>query len=183
MAAKATAKEADLAVVVVRWWMDLAKEIRREALETPEGHAAEDETSEVLAAYPHLVKYIPKDADEWVEARFRAYGRSIYEAEYAKAVQGYPSRVGREKGKAVLAAAVDELVKLIEELRPGGPREKGLAPRRYRRHLDQHIAGKSGRLHRNSRRRPLLEELGIHLVELPEKRHICQKHEGHRDVK
>jgi len=50
--------------VVMNWWVDLAKEVRWRVLETPEGHAAEDETSEVVAAY--LVREVPMDADEWV---------------------------------------------------------------------------------------------------------------------
>jgi len=56
MAAKDAARETKLTVILVNWWIDLAKETRRRVLETPEGHAAEDETSEVWAAYPHLVK-------------------------------------------------------------------------------------------------------------------------------
>jgi len=49
--------------VLINWWVDLAKETRRRVLETPEGHAAEDETSEVMAVYPHLVREVPRDGD------------------------------------------------------------------------------------------------------------------------
>jgi creatinine amidohydrolase len=121
MAAKDVARETNLVIIIINWWIDLAKEARRRVLETPEGHAAEDETSEVWAAYPHLVKWVPRDgaADEWVEARFRIYGKEVYAMEYTKAVQGYPSRADQEKGKAILEAAVNELVQLINDLRSG----------------------------------------------------------------
>jgi len=121
MAAKDAARETKLTVILVNWWIDLAKETRRRVLETPEGHAAEDETSEVWAAYPHLVKAVPRDgsADEWVEVRFRVYGRDVYAMEYTKAVQGYPSKASQEKGRAILEAAINELTQLIEDLKKG----------------------------------------------------------------
>jgi creatinine amidohydrolase len=49
---------------LINWWVDLAKEARRRVLEAPEGHAAEGETSEDMAAYPHLVREVPRDVDE-----------------------------------------------------------------------------------------------------------------------
>jgi creatinine amidohydrolase len=121
MAAKEVAKETNLIIIIINWWIDLAKEARKRVLETPEGHAAEDETSEVWAAYPHLVKFVPRDgsADEWVEARFRIYGREVYAMEYTKAVQGYPSKADPSKGRAILEAAINELVQLINDLRSG----------------------------------------------------------------
>ncbi|MFP3257868.1 MAG: creatininase family protein [Caldivirga sp.] len=121
MAAKDAARETKLTVILVNWWIDLAKETRRRVLETPEGHAAEDETSEVWVAYPHLVKAVPRDgsADEWVEVRFRVYGRDVYAMEYTKAVQGYPSKASQEKGRAILEAAINELTQLIEDLKKG----------------------------------------------------------------
>ena len=117
MAAKDVAKSTYLNIVLVNWWIDLAKEARRKVLETPEGHAAEDETSEVMAAYPHLVKEIPRDADEWAEAKCAVYGAMVYAMMYKKAVQGYPSRASREKGEAILKAAVEELKSLLEDLK------------------------------------------------------------------
>jgi len=121
MAAKDAARETKLTVILVNWWIDLAKETRRRVLETPEGHAAEDETSEVWAAYPQLVKAVPRDgsADEWIEVRFRVYGKDAYAMEYTKAVQGYPSKASQEKGRAILEAAVNELTQLIEDLKKG----------------------------------------------------------------
>ncbi|MFP3301089.1 MAG: creatininase family protein [Caldivirga sp.] len=121
MAAKDAARETKLTVILVNWWIDLAKETRRRVLETPEGHAAEDETSEVWAAYPQLVKAVPRDgsADEWVEVRFRVYGKDAYAMEYTKAVQGYPSKASQEKGRAILEASVNELTQLIEDLKKG----------------------------------------------------------------
>ncbi len=74
-AAREVAKTTSLVVVLINWWVDLAKEARRRVLETPEGHAAEDETSEVTAA--HLVREMPRDGDEWVEARYAIFGREV----------------------------------------------------------------------------------------------------------
>ena len=121
MAAKEASKETGLTIIIVNWWIDLAKEARRRVLETPEGHAAEDETSEVMAAYPNLVREVPRDgsADEWVELRYRVYGREVYEGTYTKAVQGYPSRASADKGRVIVDEAVKELVKLIKDVKSG----------------------------------------------------------------
>lgn len=40
MAAKDVAKETNLVIIIINWWIDLAKEARKKVLETPEGHAA-----------------------------------------------------------------------------------------------------------------------------------------------
>ena len=121
MASKDVVKETNLVIILVNWWIDLGKEARKKVLETPEGHAAEDETSEVWAAYPHLVRWVPRDgsADEWVEVKFRVYGKDAYALEYTKAVQGYPSRASAEKGKVILESAISELTQLINDLRSG----------------------------------------------------------------
>jgi hypothetical protein len=68
-----------------------------------------------------LVKAVPRDgsADEWIEVRFRVYGKDAYAMEYTKAVQGYPSKASQEKGRAILEAAVNELTQLIEDLKKG----------------------------------------------------------------
>jgi creatinine amidohydrolase len=116
-AAREVAKTTSLAVVLINWWVDMAKESRRRVLETPEGHAAEDETSEVMAACLHLVREVPRDVDEWVEAGYAVLGREANRLLYQRAVQGYPSKASREKGEAILKAAVAELVQLIKELK------------------------------------------------------------------
>ncbi|RFA97622.1 creatininase family protein [Pyrobaculum aerophilum] len=117
MAAKEISKTTELTVIVINWWIDLAKEARRKVLQTLEGHAAEDETSEMMAAYPHLVKEMPRDADEWVETKYAVYGSAAYQQMYKKAVQGYPSKAAREKGEVILRAAVEELKSLLEYLK------------------------------------------------------------------
>ncbi len=114
-AAREVAKTTSLVDVLKKWWADLAKETRRRVLETPEGHAAEDETSEVTAA--HLVREVPRDGDEWVEARYAIFGKEVNRPLYQRAVQGYPSKASREKGEAILKPAVEELVQLIKELK------------------------------------------------------------------
>ncbi len=98
-AAREVAKTTSLVDVLKKWWADLAKEARRRVLKTPEGYAAKDETSEVMAAYPHLVRELPRNVDEWVEARYAVFGREVNRHLYQKAVQGYPSKASREKGR------------------------------------------------------------------------------------
>jgi creatinine amidohydrolase len=97
-AAREVAKTTSLIVALINWWVDLAKQARRRVLETPEGHAAEDETSEVMAACLHLVREVPRDVDEWVEARYAAFGRETNQLLYQRAVQGYPQRPQERRG-------------------------------------------------------------------------------------
>jgi creatinine amidohydrolase len=80
-AAREAAKTTSLVVVLINWWVDLANEARRHR------NAAEDEMSEVTAA--HLVREVPRDVDEWVEARYAVFGREVNQLLYQKAVQGY----------------------------------------------------------------------------------------------
>ena len=119
MASKTVAKETNLTIIIVNWWIDLAKETRKKILETIEGHAAEDETSEVMAAYPNLVKNVPADGslDEYLEVKFRIYGKQVYTQEYTKAVQGYPSKANIDKGKTILHAAIQEMIELVNDLK------------------------------------------------------------------
>ena len=52
-----------------------------------------------------------------MEARYAIFGREVNRLLYQRAVQGYPSKASREKGEAILKAAVAELVQLIKELK------------------------------------------------------------------
>lgn len=45
------------------------------------------------------------------------FGREVNRLLYQRAVQGCPSKASREKGEAILKAAVEELVQLIKELK------------------------------------------------------------------
>ena len=45
------------------------------------------------------------------------FSREVNRLLYQRAVQGYPSKASREKGEAILKAAVAELVQLIKELK------------------------------------------------------------------
>jgi creatinine amidohydrolase len=47
-AAKEATQRGERVVIIVNWWRDLAKSARTLVEETPGGHAAEDETSEVM---------------------------------------------------------------------------------------------------------------------------------------
>ena len=64
-----------------------------------------------------LVREVPRDVNEWVEARYAASGGEANQLLYKKAVQVCPTKASREKGEAILKAAVEELVQLIKELK------------------------------------------------------------------
>ncbi|MGY5856195.1 MAG: creatininase family protein [Candidatus Thorarchaeota archaeon] len=54
-AAKKATRKGERVVIIVNWWRDLAKSARELVEETPGGHAAEDETSELMFIRPDLV--------------------------------------------------------------------------------------------------------------------------------
>ena len=114
-AAQIATTNGESTVIVVNWWKDLAEQARKEVLETPEGHAAEDETSQVMFVRPDLV-----DMSNPVSARVRSKFRVIsglYREEIApSAMHGDPRPANEEKGKAMMEEAVEELVQLIQQL-------------------------------------------------------------------
>lgn len=117
-AAQAATEGTDGAVVVVNWWVDVAKQTREKVLQTAEGHAAEDETSEVLAIRPELVDLgVARGAR--VRTEFRIVSASRREALLPRGMYGEPEKATAEKGKAIMQAAEDELVKLVQQLEQG----------------------------------------------------------------
>ncbi len=117
-AAKAATKRGERVVIIVNWWRDLAGDVREEILETPMGHAAEDETSEVMHISPNLV-----DMDSVIARRnvqkFRIISAHYRADLYQDAVYGDPAKARPEKGKAIMEQAESELIELIEELERG----------------------------------------------------------------
>ena len=114
-AAKDATEKGDRVVVIVNWWRDLAESARATVLETPEGHAAEDETSEVMHVAPQLV-----DMEHKTKARVRTKYR-IISGQYRKdlipkATFGDPSKATQEKGKLIMEQASDELIDLVNQL-------------------------------------------------------------------
>lgn len=117
-AAKTATEAGERTVIVVNWWRDLAKEARAQVLETPEGHAAEDETSEVMYIRPELVDMSFVES-AYVEMEYRIVSASYRQELYPSAVHGDPSSATAEKGGAIMKAAVQDLVDLIENLEKG----------------------------------------------------------------
>jgi len=63
-----------------------------------------------MAAYPHLVREVPRDVDEWVEARYAVFGREVNQLLYQKAVHGLPlqrpqERRGRPSSRLLLRSS------------------------------------------------------------------------------
>ncbi len=117
-AAKIATKKGDRIVIIVNWWRDLAEEVRREVLETREGHSAEDETSVMMHVAPELVD-MASAKPAIVRSQFRVVAASYREEIYPEAIYGDPTSANAEKGKAILNQAIDDLVRLIEDLERG----------------------------------------------------------------
>ncbi|NWF96830.1 MAG: creatininase family protein [Candidatus Thorarchaeota archaeon] len=117
-AAKKTTLNAERAVIIVNWWVDLAKSARQIVLETPEGHAAEDETSEVMHVRPELVVGPPPPASR-VTPKFKIISGNYRQELYPKAVFGDPTKASAEKGRLIMEQASEELIQLIEQLQLG----------------------------------------------------------------
>jgi len=117
-AAKKATMKGERVVVIVDWWRDLAKKAREICLETPEGHAAEDETSEMLFVQPHLVDMSDAKAAR-VKTRFRIVSAQYRQDLFPSAVYGDPTLASEEKGKLIMEQAEEELLKLVAELEKG----------------------------------------------------------------
>jgi creatinine amidohydrolase len=117
-AAKKATKKGERVVILVDWWRDLAKNARSICLETPEGHAAEDETSEIMYVEPHLVD-ISDAKSARVETRFRIISAQYRQELYPSAIFGDPSKASEEKGRLIMEQAEEELLELIAQLEKG----------------------------------------------------------------
>ncbi|MDF1538145.1 MAG: creatininase family protein [Candidatus Thorarchaeota archaeon] len=117
-AAKDATNKGERIVIIVNWWRDLSESARAIVLETPEGHAAEDETSEVMHVAPYLV-----DMENATKARVRTKFRVVsgtYRRELIpRATFGDPTRASKEKGKLIMEQACDEIVELVNQLEKG----------------------------------------------------------------
>ncbi len=116
-AQKATMK-GERAVIIVNWWVDLGKQARQEVLESEEGHAAEDETSEALFVCPNLVDMSAIKAEK-ITPRFRIISAGYRSELYPSAIYGDPRKADGEKGRRIMEQAADELVELIVKLERG----------------------------------------------------------------
>jgi creatinine amidohydrolase len=117
-AAKTATKKGERVVVIVNWWRDLAKSARKLVEESPGGHAAEDETSEVMFVRPELVDMSVAEAHR-VETRFEIISGTFREEIFPSAIYGNPLKATEEKGRLIMEQAEEEVTKLINQLERG----------------------------------------------------------------
>lgn len=117
-AAKIATKKGQRVVVVVNWWRDLGKNARDEIDETPGGHAAEGETSEVMFVRPELVDMSVAEAHR-VVTRFEIISGSYREELLPSAMYGDPRKATEDKGRKIMEQAEEEIIELIQQLELG----------------------------------------------------------------
>ena len=128
------ALEVDCFLAVASWW-ELACEKINEVTETPFRHADETETSVSLALYPEKIdmsKAYPDSSLEcYVDRKFfrhtftdvasafpvESITATASEASMVSGSPGNPKLATAEKGEAIVSAAVDVVVGLIEDLK------------------------------------------------------------------
>lgn len=118
MAAKAATETGNCVVIIVNWWRDLAESARKIVEETPGGHAAEDETSEVMHVRPDLVD-MSKAVSHRVVSKFDIISGSYRDELLPSAMYGDPRKATPEKGRLIMEQAETELIELINQLERG----------------------------------------------------------------
>ena len=118
LAAKAATENGERIVIIVNWWRDLAETVRKSVEETPGGHAAEDETSEVMHVRPDLVD-MSKAVSHRVLSKFDIISGSYREELLPLAMYGDPRKATEEKGQLIMEQAEQELIELITQLEGG----------------------------------------------------------------
>jgi creatinine amidohydrolase len=118
IAAKAATEKGDSVVIIVNWWKDLAETARKIVEETPSGHAAEDETSEVMHVRPDLVD-LSKAVSHRVVTKFDIISGSYRDELLPSAMYGDPRKATSEKGRLIMEQAEEELIALIKNLQRG----------------------------------------------------------------
>ncbi|MFW9806651.1 MAG: creatininase family protein [Candidatus Thorarchaeota archaeon] len=117
-AAKNATRKGERVVIIVNWWRDLAEDARKLVEETPGGHAAEDETSEVMAVVPDLVDMSVAEAHR-IETKFTIISGSYREQLLPSGIYGDPRKASEEKGMLIMDQAEEELIELITQLERG----------------------------------------------------------------
>ena len=118
LAAKSATEKGEHVVIIVNWWRDLAERARKLVEETPSGHAAEDETSEVMHVRPDLVE-LSKAVSHRVVTKYEIISGSYREELLPSAMYGDPRKATAEKGRLIMEQAEEELIELINELERG----------------------------------------------------------------
>jgi creatinine amidohydrolase len=118
MAAKSATEKGEWVVIIVNWWRDLAESTRKIVEETPGGHAAEDETSEVMHVRPDLVD-MAKAVSHRVVSKFDIISGSYRDELLPSAMYGDPRKATPDKGRLIMEQAEEELIELINQLERG----------------------------------------------------------------
>jgi len=118
IAAKSATEKGECVAIIVNWWRDLAENARTSVEETPGGHGAEDETSEVMHVRPDLVD-MSKAVSHRVVSKFEIIAGSYREELLPSAMYGDPRKATPEKGRLIMEQAEEELIELIKQLERG----------------------------------------------------------------
>jgi creatinine amidohydrolase len=94
---------------------DFAEELTPEYADVHDGHAGTLETSRIMAIKPELVKGKGK-ADVWRMPRFEIVAHP--ELYFPSGVNGDPTVASMEKGQKINEYIVEQIAKLVEELKP-----------------------------------------------------------------
>ncbi|MEJ5292689.1 MAG: creatininase family protein [Candidatus Methanosuratincola sp.] len=115
MAARQATSRNGLSVAVIDWWKDLGAS--KKDLFTSPGHAGEDETSAMLAVAENRVNIYLAGRHEVSYPEVRVYSKKIDEKLYEIALTGDAKKATKEKGEELISAAVEDLAKVIADLR------------------------------------------------------------------
>ncbi len=118
LAAKRATEQGHRVVIIVNWWNELAESARKLVEETPAGHAAEDETSEVMYVRPDLVD-MKRAESHRVVSKFRIISGVYREELLPAAMYGDPRKATSEKGRLIMEQAEEDLIVLIRQLEQG----------------------------------------------------------------
>lgn len=112
MAARRISAETPLSIIVLDWWKDLGSE--KSHLFASPGHAGEDETSAMLAVWEGGVDMQRALSNNASYPAFRIHSHLIDSRIYKRAITGDATRATKEKGEALLRAAIADLIKIIK---------------------------------------------------------------------
>ncbi len=115
MAARQAARRTGLSVVVLDWWKDLGTG-KKDLFSSP-GHAGEDETSAMLAVDEGKVNIYLAGRHEVTYPDVKVYSKKIDERLYEIALTGDAKKATKEKGEELISAVVEDLAKVIAEVR------------------------------------------------------------------
>ncbi len=115
MAARQATSRTGLSVTVIDWWKDLGTG-KKDLFSSP-GHAGEDETSAMLAVAEGKVNIYLAGRHEVKYPEIKVYSKKIDERLYEIALTGDAKKATKEKGEALISAAVEDLAKTISDLR------------------------------------------------------------------